>query len=272
MEEAAYIDSVRLVAYDVPPGWSMVLDERKAISPPEATGDPRFYRDELLPIQAVDDEGKDVTRAVTAADGVAAPPGRIDPRFIGRTDDHLADTAVRSPTRLALEARRCSSPTAGSSIRTPRRYLRRGRLARRTARRRSKHAAATADGACCGGSSDILPACRDGCPCRSAGSRPEPASFVSRTTQEIYWDRLAVAYAEPRDGATPRVLPLMSARLAAEGFPRRETARVAASFVRLRSPRPAVGYAAPERPLHRDRAGRRTAALHRRRARDLRPR
>jgi len=43
------------------------------------------------------------------------------------------------------------------------------------------------------------------------------------TTQEIYWDRLAVAYAEPADGATARVLPLMSARLAAEGFPRRET-------------------------------------------------
>src|SRR5262249_51652334 len=44
MEEVAYIDSARLVGYDLPPGWQMVLDERKAISPPEASGEPRFYR------------------------------------------------------------------------------------------------------------------------------------------------------------------------------------------------------------------------------------
>src|SRR5258708_33134992 len=89
MEEAAYIDAVRLVAYDVPPGWSLVLDERKTISAPDATGEPRFYRDERLPSRATADEDEDVTRAVTAADGVAAPPGRLDPRFIGRADDRV---------------------------------------------------------------------------------------------------------------------------------------------------------------------------------------
>ena len=43
-----------------------------------------------------------------------------------------------------------------------------------------------------------------------------------RTTQEIYWDRLAVAYAEPNAAAAARVLPLTSARLASGGFPLRE--------------------------------------------------
>ncbi|HMF95976.1 MAG TPA: FG-GAP-like repeat-containing protein, partial [Vicinamibacterales bacterium] len=64
MEEVAYIDSARLIAYDLPPGWQMVLDERKAISPPEASGDPRFYRDERLPVRVIADAAEDVTRAL----------------------------------------------------------------------------------------------------------------------------------------------------------------------------------------------------------------
>ena len=32
MEEVAYLDSVSLVAYDLPPGWRMALDERKAVN------------------------------------------------------------------------------------------------------------------------------------------------------------------------------------------------------------------------------------------------
>jgi hypothetical protein len=42
------------------------------------------------------------------------------------------------------------------------------------------------------------------------------------TTQEIYWDRLAVAYSEANHAAVVRELPLRSARLASGGFPRRE--------------------------------------------------
>ncbi len=38
MEEAAYLDAVRLVAYDLPPGWDLVLDERMAITGPERDG------------------------------------------------------------------------------------------------------------------------------------------------------------------------------------------------------------------------------------------
>ena len=45
-----------------------------------------------------------------------------------------------------------------------------------------------------------------------------------RTNQEIYWDRLAIVYAEPCPQAKKMVLPLRTARLSQVGFPRRTTA------------------------------------------------
>jgi len=41
------------------------------------------------------------------------------------------------------------------------------------------------------------------------------------TRQEIYWDRLAIAYAVEGSGSTVRRLPLASAGVASSGFPRR---------------------------------------------------
>jgi len=51
---------------------------------------------------------------------------------------------------------------------------------------------------------------------------PGTTKLRIRTTQEIYWDRLAVAYAEPNARVVAHVLPLAAARLATTGFPRRE--------------------------------------------------
>ena len=42
MEEACYLDAARLVAYDLPPGWQLVLDERMGIAGPEPTGRARL--------------------------------------------------------------------------------------------------------------------------------------------------------------------------------------------------------------------------------------
>ena len=85
MEEAMYLDAARLVAYDLPPGWQMVLDERLATNDPPATGQPLFYRNEFLPIAATDTNGHDVLSAIQAVDGIAAEPGPLDGRFLGRT-------------------------------------------------------------------------------------------------------------------------------------------------------------------------------------------
>jgi len=82
MEENAYLDAARLVVYDLPPDWSMVMDERLAIGGPEPTGEARFYRRELLPKKVFNDRGENVLSSVLEIDGVAAPVGGLDPRFI----------------------------------------------------------------------------------------------------------------------------------------------------------------------------------------------
>jgi Tfp pilus assembly protein PilF len=96
MEEACYLDAARLVAWDLPPGWSMTLDERMGIHGPEPTGEPRFFRADRLmrPVRAMssvaaDGTAHDVTSDVAAADLRAADPGPADPRFIGRLLDEF---------------------------------------------------------------------------------------------------------------------------------------------------------------------------------------
>src|SRR4029453_4001405 len=88
MEEVLYLDSAELVAYDGPPGWDMTLDERKEIVGPVPSGEPRFFTELQLPEKAETSEGENATAAVNTVHGIAASPGRIDRRFIGRTDDH----------------------------------------------------------------------------------------------------------------------------------------------------------------------------------------
>ena len=221
MEEAAYVDSVRLVAYDLPPGWSMVLDERKAISAPEATGDPRFYREELLPVQAVADAGEDVTSAVIAADEVAAPPGRIDPRFIGRTAEHVVTLRF---ARALDSARGAPMLVADGWIEYP--YAQTLFAAWQAG---AAYLAPTVEARGTDGQWRVLRR-EFGYPAGMARRMSVPLGRLPpgtkelrmRTTQEIYWDRLAVAYAEPNAGAAAHVLPLASSRLAFAGFPVRE--------------------------------------------------
>src|SRR5262249_13314113 len=107
----------------------------------------------------------------------------------------------------------------------------RGRRTASIARRRSRHAAKTAGGESCGagrveagGEAGGWRFVRRefGYPAGMArrmslplGRLPKGARELRlRTTQEIYWDRLAVAYASRSPIAPGRVLPLTSARLA----------------------------------------------------------
>lgn len=115
MEEACYLDAARLVAYDLPAGWSMTLDERMGIGGPAPTGEARFYRHAMVASRATMESGlpapgsiagsiarsiagmssgtiegsargapTDQTAALQSRDNVAADPGTIDHRFIGR--------------------------------------------------------------------------------------------------------------------------------------------------------------------------------------------
>ena len=51
------------------------------------------------PARVTNDRGQDVTRETAAADLVAAPPGAVDPRFIGRTAPHARHARVRHADR-----------------------------------------------------------------------------------------------------------------------------------------------------------------------------
>src|SRR5262249_1627554 len=98
MEEACYLDAARLVCYDLPPGWKLTMDDRMAVSPPEATGEPRFYREGILPTKVANERGTDVTSTLLTADLNAAPVGEIDPRFIGRLkNDHVLTLSFDRP-------------------------------------------------------------------------------------------------------------------------------------------------------------------------------
>lgn len=84
MPELTYLDRVGLVAWDLPPGWQMVLDERLATALPDPTGEPITYRVEQAPERVINERGQEMTERVRGVDHRAADVGRLDHRFLGR--------------------------------------------------------------------------------------------------------------------------------------------------------------------------------------------
>lgn len=220
MEEVCYLDAVRLTAYDLPPGWQMVLDERMATAAPEATGEAIFYRTLRLPEAVVGPRGEDARSAVAAVDGVAVEPGPRDPRFVGRTERwsvelRFAEPLDRLTGRLVLVAdgwveypysqTMFAAWQAGAPYEPP--------TLEAQAADGSWHAVLPGFG---------YPA---GMPRSLAVPLPALPEGTSRlrltTTMEVYWDRLAIAIAEPCPAARRHDLPLVHARLAPCGFPQR---------------------------------------------------
>ena len=222
MEEVTYLDHASLVAYDLPPGWRMALDERKAISGPAPTGAPLFYREDRLAARAVNDAGDNVTAILADADLSAVGPTQVDPRFIGlarsfsvtltfgRRIDRgpgrpvlLVDGWVEYPYAQTVFA----AWQAGAVYEAP-------TLEARDSQGQW-HVVAREFG---------YPA---GMPRQMALPLPTlPVGTTAlrlSTSQEIYWDRISVAYAEALPNARRQVLPLRAARLTATGFARRTT-------------------------------------------------
>lgn len=222
MEEVAYLDRASLVAYDLPPGWQMALDERKGIAGPAPTSRPIFYREERRPQRAVNDRGADVTTAVRDADLKAAPPGMPDGRFIGMTAPHTLELTFdapvdRGPGRPVLmidgwveypyAQTVFAAWQAGAVYAAP-------TLEARGADGRWRTVAPEFG----------YPA---GMPRRMTLPLPAlPAGTTAlrlSTTQEIYWDRVSIVYAEAAPMVLTRPLPLAAASLQASGFARRAT-------------------------------------------------
>ncbi len=220
MEEVCYLDAVRLTAYDLPPGWQIVLDERMATAAPEPTGEALFYRVLRLPEAAVGPRGEDALSAVVAADGVAVEPGPRDPRFVGRTERwslelRFSEPLGRLPGRPLLVAdgwveypysqTMFAAWQAGAAYEPPTLEVQ--------AADGTWHTVLANFGYPAGMPRSLavpLPALPAGAKC-----------LRLTTTMEVYWDRLALALAEPCPDARRHELPLVGARLARCGFPRR---------------------------------------------------
>jgi hypothetical protein len=220
MEEAAYIDALRLAAYDLPRGWQMVLDERMQTGAPDVTGEPLYYRRFALPDRALNERGEDVSAALRDADRNAADPGEIDPRFIGRlANEHVLTLEFSSP----LDPPGQGKPVliADGWIEYPYSQTMFAAWQARAAYHAPTLEAQGADGKW----RVLLPefGYPAGMPRTMAVPLPKLPKGTRvlrlRTNQQIYWDRIAVAWVEPAP-AVKRTLPLVRASVQQSGFPR----------------------------------------------------
>jgi tetratricopeptide (TPR) repeat protein len=222
MEEACYLDRAALVAYDLPTGWSMTLDERMGVNDPQPTGQPRFFRESITPVAASDDRGRDLTAALAKADHVAADPGDRDPRFVGFcreyaiaiTFDRPIDATAGDPMLLIdgwieypYSQTMFAAWQAGVPYQAP------------TLEARGPDGKwvtlLDAFGYPAGMPRQMsVPIPRAKLP---AGTR----ELRLRTNQEIYFDRIAVAWSLPCPEARVTTAPLSEANLAETGFAKR---------------------------------------------------
>lgn len=222
MEEITYLDTASLSVYDLPPGWQMTLDERKSITGSQPTGEPRFFARDLVPSRATTLAGEDVTPAITTADGVAAPVGTPDRRFIGRTAlsrvtlefDRPIDAGGASPllvidgwieypyAQTIFAAWQANAPYRAPSIEA-RDHDGRWHMVLK----------------------------EFGYPAGMPRQMSVPLTGLPRgttalrvsTTQEIYWDRIAIAFPESVPAVRHQRMPVSAARLDEVGFPQRTT-------------------------------------------------
>lgn len=225
MEENLYLDSVRLHAFDLPPGWDMVNDERMATGAPEVTGRPIFFQRVVDPVSARNERGEDVLETVLHADHRAAPVGDLDHRFIGLLD---------SAHRLVLEFGDAINPpdsrpvlVADGWVEYPYSQTVFAAWQAGLSYESVTLDARTADGVWHtvhpgfgypAGMPRVMALPLDGLPAGTVALRLS-------TNQEVYWDRIRIVFeAPPPPGLVHTVMAPVTARLAKTGFARRTTA------------------------------------------------
>jgi len=220
MEEATYMDHVAMVAYDLPPGWSMVLDERMGTGEPSPTGQPFFYREERRPVSAIVD-GRDVLHEVLYSDLRAVPPGELDHRFMGR---------LAEPLVLELEFAHPIDDVHGRPVLMIDGWVEYAYSQTMFAawQAGAEYESLSVEARTAGGEWVMVlerfgyPA---GMPRRMSVPLPMlPAGTTGlrlTTNQEVYLDRVSVVFAEDLDEVIRHSCPLVSAHLSIVGFPRR---------------------------------------------------
>lgn len=221
MEESAYLDAARVLVYDLPADWSMVLDERMGIAGPVVSGRAIFYRRARDPVQATTRAGQEVTALILSQDHIAPPLGEVDKRFIGLlAEDQVLtlefDRPIDDPGAVLVADGWLEYPysqtvfaawQAGLAYEAP------------TLEARGSdglwHTVAVEFG---------YPA---GMPRKMVLPLPElpvgTNALRLSSNMEIYWDRLQVVWEEPLPDALRATLTPVAARVANTGFAKRTT-------------------------------------------------
>lgn len=216
MQELTYLDRVQLVSYDLPTGWQMTLDERLRVNGPTPSGLPLFYRQLIEPAVATNDRAENVMSQISRVDYRAAPPGRVDPRFVGKLlEEHVLTLEFAEPLpagNLVLLADGWVefpySQTAFAAWQAGERF-----------------AAPTLEARAADGAWQVV--CREfgypgGMPRQMAlplaGLPQDTRALRLRTNLEVYWDRLAIVRQEDCPEARRLPLALAHAELRESGF------------------------------------------------------
>lgn len=88
MDEVAYLDKLRLVVVDRPPGVSATPDERFAPEGPRPSGKVVAWRNAVAPAHATDLNGKDLTKTLAAWDRNTADDFKRLHGWIGYAEEH----------------------------------------------------------------------------------------------------------------------------------------------------------------------------------------
>jgi len=111
MDEVTYLDRLRLVAVDRPPGVETTPDERFAPEGPRPSGESIAWKTAIDPVRATDLRGRDVTEALRAWDRVTVNGFHRLAGWVGYTEEHgivldfgdrLSGFAPTDPLVLAL--------------------------------------------------------------------------------------------------------------------------------------------------------------------------
>ena len=221
MEENAYLDAARLRVFDLPPDWSMVLDERMGTADPPVTGRPIAYRRSHAPTRATNAAGEDVLSLVAERDLQAPSPGAADTRFIGLLQQ---DQVLTLEFRVPIQARGAVL-VADGWIEYP---YSQTVFAAWQAGLRYRPASLEARGP--DGKWRMI-AAEFGYPAGMPRTMTLPLPNLPAGTDalrlssnmEIYWDRLRVVAEEPLPIAMPPAQPPLAARVGRTGFAKRTT-------------------------------------------------
>ncbi len=102
IEEAVYVDQVKLIAVDHPVGTEVWPNEMMAVNAPPPAFELFCFKDSIEPIRAIDHRGVDVTEAITKIDRNYAGATNPDRRWTGFAEEHLVELDFGERLRAVL--------------------------------------------------------------------------------------------------------------------------------------------------------------------------